>query len=219
VRLAHGEKLILRNSPAGDLSVAHEVFVQEVYRSPRPLPAVSRIVDVGANTGFSLLYFANRYEQAKLIAFEPHPMHVTSIRQHLRINGSADRVEVVPAAAGIRESRGFLLDEGERSQISESGGAGRIPIAVVDFYKTIGDEQIDLLKLDCEGGEYNLIMDERFARLKVRATVLEWHASTARPSAGEELRQRLRRLGFGLEAESEKETGGLRSGMLWAYRE
>jgi hypothetical protein len=54
VRLYSGERLILRCSPATDISVAYEVFVMEIYRPPTKLdPATVRsIVDLGANVGY-----------------------------------------------------------------------------------------------------------------------------------------------------------------------
>lgn len=187
VNLAKGENLILRPPPTGDLSVAHEIFVQEIYRSPRPLapPSVSTILDVGANTGFALVYFASRFPQAQVIAFEPHPEHLVQIERHLQINALAGRVKLIPAAAGVNDRQAFLVDAGECSNITERVGAGRISICVADFFNTIDCIRVDLLKMDCEGGEYDLIMDRRFARLDVRIIVLEWHASATRTRAAE----------------------------------
>lgn len=220
VRLASGESLVLRPPPAGDLSVAHEIFAQEIYRSPRLLraEAVAMIIDVGANIGYSILYFAYRYSNARVIGFEPHPAHLALAGKHLRINGLTERVKLVAAGAGNDERAGFLIDEGERSRVSEDGGRGRIPIRVVDLFDLIGDARIDLLKMDCEGGEYDLIMDERFASLDVHTIALEWHATGQHPHAREELRARLEELGFVAEGNAEKQSDGSRSGLLWAYR-
>ncbi len=210
----------MRPPPTGDLSVAHEIFVQEIYRSPRPLaPAsVSTILDVGANTGFALVYFASRFPQAQVIAFEPHPEHLVQIERHLQINALAGRVKLIPAAAGVNDRQAFLVDAGECSNVTERVGAGRIPICVADFFNTIDCIRVDLLKMDCEGGEYDLIMDRRFARLDVRIIVLEWHASATRTRAAEKICTRLKRLGFVLESGPAQEISGLQSGILWAYR-
>jgi len=81
VALISGERLLIRRPPAGDLSVAHELFVQDVYRHDA-MPngrRVSRIVDVGSNVGYTLVYFGLRYPDAELMAFEPHPAHVEAL--------------------------------------------------------------------------------------------------------------------------------------------
>jgi len=220
VSLSTGPRLVIRPSPAGDLSVAYEIFVDELYRSPRPLvpPAVRRIVDVGANVGYALTYFTQAYPAATIVAFEPHPTHLAQIECNLTANGLSDRVRVIRAAAATQSGGAFLIDAGEASRVIDRAGDGRIPITVVDFFEVIGAAPIDLLKLDCEGAEYDLLMDSRFAQLDVRALVLEWHTGPQRPRADATIRERLAILGFFLVDGIEYTLGGNRFGLLWAYR-
>jgi hypothetical protein len=44
---------------------------------------------------------------------------------------------------------------------------------MVDFFEPVTPGRIDLLKLDCEGGEWDILMDRRFPTLDVGAIVLE----------------------------------------------
>ncbi len=219
VRLRKGPRLVMRPAPAGDLSVAYEIFVDELYRSPRPLaPAtIRRIVDVGANVGYALAYFAQAYPAATVVAFEPHPAHLAQIEHNLRVNALSDRVELVRAAAATESGRAFLLDAGAASRVIDQPGDARIPITLVDFFAFVGAAPIDLLKLDCEGAEYDLLMDTRFAQLDVRALVLEWHTNLQRPRADATIRERLATLGFSLVDGIEYTLGGNRFGLLWAY--
>jgi FkbM family methyltransferase len=220
IGLRDGDRLIVRPAPAGDLSVAYEIFVDELYRSPRPLAAASvrRIVDVGANVGYALSYLGRRFPLAQMIAFEPHPAHLDQLDRNVAANGLTDRVTVIGAAAGLTDGRAFLSDAGEASRVLDGVGAGRLPILVADFFTAVGGAPIDLLKMDCEGGEYDLIMNQRFADLRVRAIALEWHAGRDRPEADESLRQRLAALDYALERGVEHRSGEDRFGMLWAYR-
>jgi len=59
---------------------------------------------------------------------------------------------------------------------------------------------IDLLKLDCEGSEYGIIMDPRFEELHLNCLVLEWHLTPRRPHADREILQHLRALGWQVES-------------------
>jgi FkbM family methyltransferase len=220
VSLRSGPRLVIRSTPTGDLSVAYEIFVEEQYRSPRALDSsvVKRIVDVGANVGYSLSYFAESFPSAVILAFEPSPVHLTQIDKNLSANALEQRVQVIRAAAGTTAGQGFLIDAGEASRVVDEPAKGRIAVPIVDFFCTIGEGAVDLLKLDCEGAEFDLLMDTRFEKLDVRTLVLECHANRERPHADAAIVERLAALGFTLENGTEHELGDNRFGMLWAYR-
>ncbi|WP_426750228.1 FkbM family methyltransferase [Myxococcus sp. Y35] len=215
VRLRSGERLSLRPPPAEDLATAYEVFVAEVYRPPFPLPAapIQRIVDVGANCGHSLLFWARHYPRAQVVAFEPHPVHLAMLEHNLALNGLTSRVLVHRAAAGVGSGHIALLDAESRSSIVDADGGRALSVPLVDFFDTVGTGPIDLLKMDIEGGEYALLGDPRFARLRIRTLVMEWHCTQARPDGKTWTERTLESLGYDV-------TPGLWSGdvngLLWA---
>lgn len=217
VALKDGVRLMLRPPPAGDLSVAHEIFVQQCYRAPCPLdsPALRTIVDVGSNCGFSLLYFAARFPQAELVAFEPHPAHQRQIEHHLRLNALGARVSLIRAAAGCAAGPAFLRDQSDRSHVVDQPALDTHPIHIVDFFDAIGARFVNLLKLDCEGAEYDLLMDARFAALNIGALVMECHPQAAHPHAPAELHARLQQLRFQVVPETVTEPGDC--AILWAF--
>jgi FkbM family methyltransferase len=234
VDLRTGERIVLLKSSLFALSVAYEIFVMDTYRCPQPnvLGSVRRIVDVGANVGYSLIYWGRIYPEACIDAFEPHPDHVEVLRQNLRLNGMEAIVKIHPVAAGTSNKSAYLSDAGAISAIvpGELDGdmepqTGVIPINIVDFFETMRDVPIDLLKLDCEGAEYELLMDKRFERMSIRNLVMEWHASPARPQADTEIVDRLEALRWKVQpgivgsAVAEPGLGILRIGVLWAFRE
>jgi FkbM family methyltransferase len=219
VTMLTGERLVMRSAPSTDLSVAYEIFVNEIYRPHYLLDSarVHRIVDVGANVGYSLVYFARLFPNATLEAFEPHPEHIAMIARNLAENDLKSRTIVHPMAAGIAEGLSWLSDAGASSALGNQRIAGRIPVSVADFFKVVGDRPLDLLKIDCEGGEYELLMDPRFEHLPVKTIVLEWHATPEHPRADDDIRQKLRSLGWSL-AEREEYCLDFRFGVLWGYR-
>jgi FkbM family methyltransferase len=230
VRLMAGQRIFLRREaarePVDDAGVAREVFVEEPYRSPRPLDrlSVKRLVDVGANVGYSILYFLREYPQAIIDAFEPHPLHCAQIESHLGANCESRRVHIHPVAVGSKAGCAKLSDEGVGSHLVSSAGAG-LTVEVVDFFAWAGASEIDLLKLDCEGAEYDLVMDERFRTLKAKTIVLEWHATESHPEAERDILTRLESLGFEIVPISRADNEVLRRhfglhavGVAWAYR-
>lgn len=217
IELRSGERLVMRPPPAGDLSVAYEVFVEELYHPPRAIFSVRRIIDVGANVGYALTHLAARFQDAELIAFEPHPSHLVQLQQNIKANGLAARTTVVPAAVGVAPGRAFLSDAGEASRVFTDSASGRIEVAVTDFFDAVGPEPIGILKMDCEGSEYALVMDPRFAALAVDTLALEWHNTREHPDADAGLRARLARLGFAIQDGADHESPDGRFGMLWGY--
>jgi FkbM family methyltransferase len=219
VRLETGELVSIRRPPNPDLHTAHEVFVEEVYTSPRQLPvdSVERIVDIGANIGCTVIHWCRRYHRARIDAVEPHPESRGCLLHNLKINGLEDRVTVHPVAAGASDGDGFLTNNGLKSSLTVDSGIGSIPIRIADFFTLVNDEPVDILKLDCEGAEYQILMDSRFEGFRGRALVMEWHNTQEHPQAGRELMKRLMALGWYLEP-SRDDFGLCDTGMLWAYR-
>jgi FkbM family methyltransferase len=227
VALGGGERLVLRPPPAHDLGTARDVFVEQIYRSPRQLEkaSVRNIVDVGANVGYSIVYFLHAYPNAFIKAFEPHPVHCRQIERHLVMNRDATRVMLYQAAAGTKEGKGWLTEAGVGSHLipTQSGAELAVGVEILDFFDCVKGQIIDLLKCDCEGSEYDLLMDDRFAALDVLSLVMEWHATAAHPNAQRDLIERLDRLGFAVESTSyygipQPEFGLLANGIVWGYK-
>jgi len=203
------------------LNVAHEVFVQNVYRHEAIAKGrdVSRIVDVGSNVGYTLVYFGLRYPAAALVAFEPHPEHLELLKCNVALNNLSTRVQINAAAAGDHNGEARLSDEGARSALVSSEKLDAICVPVIDFFNAVGTEEIDLLKIDAEGAEYPILMDNRFPDLRARMLIIEWHATAERPDADTMIRARLQKIGWHLkEGPQDRQPGLLRHGILWGRR-
>src|SRR5438552_10568043 len=150
VKLKSGLKIILRPPPARDLTTAHDIFVSEIYDAADECD-VRRdglIVDVGANVGYSCLYFAGHFPEKRLLAFEPHPVFAQCFRRHMALNGFESRVTLVPAAAHTQNGTGALSDAEDSSSLVEGTEGGAIPVETVDFFEAVGTKPVSLLKMD-----------------------------------------------------------------------
>lgn len=182
LRLRNGPWILLRPNRAGnnDYGVAYEIFVHRYYACPRPLApdSVRLIVDLGANVGFSCLYWLTQYPHAQLVALEPHPGHFAQCRSNIAANDLLSRVELTRAAAGVAPQEIAMSDAGTSSAVLPGNAAG-IAAPMLDIFAMLSDRVVDILKLDIEGGEYPILGDPRFATLRPRCVVMEWHGTAA----------------------------------------
>jgi len=215
VKINTDQKIVIRKFPKQDISTANEIFTQHIYHPPIEIVKedVKRIIDVGSNVGYSCLYWLNFFPNAHILAFEPHPEHVQQITRHLEINRLAERVMIIPKAAGICSGEYFLTDMGASSTIVESKTQNTISVSMTDWFSEIGTEIIDLLKIDIEGGEYYLLDDPRFEDLDIKLLVLEWHNIDTYPSGEKWCIERLEKLNYKVIP-----TANFYSyGVLWAF--
>jgi FkbM family methyltransferase len=137
------------------------------------------IVDAGANIGVFAKYMLHQHKTKKLVLIECDPTNIRDLERNFR---SDDRVTIIDKAIShSKEPITFYRCE-SNSVISSTlppeeiafHGAGTVDtvkttvdtITIADLVNQLGT--IDLLKIDIEGGEYDLIdkLDERlFARI------------------------------------------------------
>lgn len=218
LRARSGERFELRPNGLGrggnnDYGVAYEIFAHDLYGPAARLARddVRLVVDCGANVGLSVLRWLTLFPRCSVIAFEPHDGHATQAARNIALNAAEGRVDLVRAGVGAADYAASLSDGGSGSTVQESGEG--LSIRIVDIFPRLSGRRIDLLKLDCEGAEYAVLGDDRFAGLDVRAIVMEWHA---RPGGlGRSwCVERLRSLGYAVEELDD----GAENGMLWAER-
>lgn len=178
-----------------------EVWVYREYEVPGlRWNELRNIVDVGANVGAATLWFASRAPYGRIVAVEPAPAVLPSLMRNVEANGLGNRVEVVPVALGATSGIGYLKPSS--SSLSASVGAGPttggLPVPIVSLGQLLEKTKIrklDLLKLDCEGSEFEILRSSETSVLRsIRAIVGEFHASLSDDRS--DLEQVLLRSGF-----------------------
>jgi len=215
--LKSGPRFELRPNSSGnnDYGVAYEVFVHEYYNDRGRIPGdVKLIVDLGVNVGYSLLYFLHKWPNCRIIGFEPHPHHFAQAARNLVLDGSSARVRLHDKAAGARTRPARLTDSRSSSSVIETSSADTLNIEIVDIFPVLEREHIDILKMDIEGGEYEILADDRFERLDIDVIVMEWHSRGNGAEDKTWCKQRLESFGFNIE----EFIAELSWGMFWATR-
>ena len=68
----------------GDINMFYEIFWSGMYNIPESiLAAPLNIMDLGANVGFTTLYFALKYPDAKIISLEPSKMNFVVLQKNI----------------------------------------------------------------------------------------------------------------------------------------
>ena len=188
---------------SGDAWTLYEVFRSADYRFPEPVTAALarrgpklRLVDIGANLGFFSLATLSRYPDARVVAFEPDPENAALLRSNLRDNGVAGCAEIIEACAANRDgTMSFVGGHGSMSHATFDDGVEGAMLPAVDVLPHLAEA--DLVKLDIEGGEWDLLGDPRFLDTSAAALALEYH-SVACPgeNARAEATDRLHQAGF-----------------------
>jgi FkbM family methyltransferase len=183
----------------------------DCYRLSRVRGPVSTVLDVGANVGFFALAARRRFPDAKIHCYEPNQ----ELEQSLSAHCAAVGAEYFIAAVGASEGRISLARQGNslHSVSRETPGGGTKQVAFADAVEQLGT--VDLLKLDCEGAEWDIFSDPR-PWSKVRHVTMEYHLWAKPALSVEGVRRQLNGLGFSEIAVSPDPNGDW--GFAWARK-
>lgn len=174
---------------------------------------INTIVDIGANVGMFCFVARSYFPNARIIAYEP----CSQTRQYLIANVGKLDVDIQSAAVGSANRRvPFLLQENlETCRVHESLAPGvteEVQQVTFDDVLNHAGGPIDLLKLDCEGAEYDIMKSRSFGKLHFVAGELHLDSPNT-PAIG---RMLLLDHGFTISKWEESDT---RSNVLfWAHK-
>ncbi|HET9051791.1 MAG TPA: FkbM family methyltransferase [Candidatus Dormibacteraeota bacterium] len=188
-----------------DMQAFVEVFLLDDYEiDGLDGESVRTVVDAGANVGTATLWFAERFPRARIYSVEPGPATRLLLEENVAANRLGDRVVVVGSALGAGRGVGRFV-EGEASILGRvvgepaEGSAGGGPAVDVrglgDLFDDLGLGTVDVLKVDCEGAEYDILLSAPGSALRsVRTITAEYHPAPSHDA--DEIAARLRGEGF-----------------------
>lgn len=186
-----------------------DCFLRNVYGLRHNLRKVQTILDIGANVGFFSLAARARYPNAIIHAYEPNPRVVP----YLRANTADFDIQIYPEAVGGKQARVAMVDKGFSSQAwinSNENLRGDIPQVLIETAVRRLGGLVDLLKLDCEGGEWEILKESPCWK-SVRNIRLEYHLY--RGGSLQQIRTVLAGLGYRvIRSDTDQDFAGI----LWA---
>lgn len=217
---ASGLPLLIRHG-SPDVVTLGEIFHRPDYEPPPAVAALLaaraagralRILDLGANVGLFGVFANGRWPGCDVTAVEPDPENLAVLRRCVELSGRGAAWRVVAAAAAAHD--GEVPFEGGGASLSRiaPGASGSVP--AIDALALLGE--IDLLKMDIEGGEWAILDDPRFVAAPPPITVLEYHPHLCpHPDPRAAVHDIFARAGQRTQTIFERDDG---HGMLWAWR-
>jgi FkbM family methyltransferase len=189
-----------------DLSILYEIFGARIYdRQFGDIAPDGTILDIGANIGaFTVRAARDLVPNGRVIAIEPNPKCLQLIEEHLTMN-RLHNARLVQGAVASRSGPVCLHVAGYSagSTLFSRGSDENTDVIVVPAISPqdalLLADSYELVKVDCEGGEFALFYETTPEDWKgTKRIALEYHVGLDhRYAAGpEQLQARIQRLGF-----------------------
>ena len=182
-RMRDGSRIVCRVMDSGGPLSVH---VDGDYDLPGiDWAGVRTILDVGAHVGSFTIWAARRAPGARVLAVEPNPESFALLARNIGENGLRDRVTAVNAAVAGTPGAGMLelVDHSLGTRLARNG-QGQVPVRIETVPNLLADagmESVDLVKIDCEGMEYEVFEGLGPERLRsFGALACEYHPVAGR---------------------------------------
>lgn len=170
-----------------DFIVVDEVFMNGEYAQllASDLGEIKQVLDLGANVGFSIRLWQERFRDARIVAVEPDPGNVEVCRRNVAAGPAPNLVTVIQACvAGTARHVALDRSRGEYAfsmtdLASDGNQQGDAIVEAVTVPQVLRDGSvlgpIDLLKCDIEGAEKEVFAQCRDWIGRVNYMVVELH--------------------------------------------
>lgn len=162
-----------------------EIWAKRNYLPDSAAAEAPVVIDIGASVGVFSVWAARELGPSRIVALEPSAESVQALRKNLLGNGIAG-VTVAEVAAGGQSGEVVLYSRGpgalntiyprDRLQ-SRFEVKRRVPMVTLDdVFAKFQIRHCDLLKLDCEGAEYEILFGaSEWSLARVHQIVGEYH--------------------------------------------
>jgi len=195
--LAHFKDLRLYIESSEEFFIVKEVFVEKDYNLVSNESFV--VFDIGMNIGISSLFFALNKNVEQIYSFEPVVTTYNQAVYNLELNpaysnkikafnfglGGFSRVEKVLYNSQAKGNCGIRL---ESSLVIDKANAKEIEINIKNITEVLPDlmdkhpRQKKVLKIDCEGAEYEIVqkLSDTNVLADIDILLIEWHDKGAK---------------------------------------
>ena len=204
LRMHDGLQFTVRRNKR-DAAILAEVFLDQEYTGGFRLPENPIVVDIGGYIGDFAIYAAKYLVAKKVITIEPSPQNFVLLETNIRNNNYRDRVIALQMAVTDGNPTKLNIDTAEAGQMRVSAYYGNshgqlkdVPgISLAQIMKEYSLPTIDLLKIDCEGGEYLILLTAPAEVLHATQNIIfEYHEIDNFASMLAEVKERLAAEGF-----------------------
>lgn len=177
--------LIGRCPPSSDMQNWYEIFELKEYEPVIKLikdkQAPLKIIDAGAYVGYASAYFSENLPNASILSIEPDMENFNFL-----IKNSREFRHVFPRWGAVWSNPRVLsvhkdqLDKKEWSYYCKPDGFGIAGKTVLEHMKSLQWDHLDILKMDIEGGEFEVFKDSSWLD-RVDIVAMEIHETLGNP--------------------------------------
>lgn len=191
VHLKNGQKFKIRDLM--ELWTIKETILDDAYLlanfiSKEKSSSIKNIVDIGGALGDFSIFCAKKYPNSTIYVFEPQNDSCQQVKKNIALNNIPNNQIVISntAISNFENIETFTknvstngLEKGEMVFLeSDKSDDESIEVNFTNlgiFIEKL-NQNIDILKIDCEGGEYNIIpLLKNETYKKINLIVMEWH--------------------------------------------
>lgn len=166
-----------------DARILQEVFLEDPYTLGLSLGVGPTVVDIGGYIGDFALYAVKRLGASKVIVYEPSMKNFAIMARNIENNQYKGRIVAVNMAVSDASEVLMNIDLPDRRQVNVSAYGTdasfltRVPsVTLKDLLAAHQLDSVDLLKLDCEGSEYAILLSAPIELFKrIENIVMEYH--------------------------------------------
>jgi FkbM family methyltransferase len=170
-----------------DASVIIDIYLKRVYNTCFPFYEDAVIVDIGAHRGFFSI-FCDTYTGGKstIYALEPEPSNFRKLTDNLGINHCTKVLPHNIAVSGETGTQQLYISKSvnhslirlqeDHPYIDQDTSITIQTTSLLDFIKKENLSRIDFLKIDCEGCEYEMLLNSDSSCFDYISTIsMEFH--------------------------------------------
>jgi len=170
-----------------DFFVLNEIFVKKEYSVlEKDFSNAKTIIDVGAHIGAFSVFFAKRFEGAKVFCFEPMPDNFKLLSKNISLNNLSKKVFPFNVAVVGKKKQNmlplYICEENPACNSLDKDyaipGSKEVFVKIISFSEIFLENNIstcDILKLDCENVELEIIRECKEEFSKIKSVILEYH--------------------------------------------
>ena len=180
---------------ASGLGCIHEIVTNNEYKLEKFISIKNKFfIDIGANCGLVTIILAKQNPESIILAYEPHYETFLLLKNNVSINNLSN-VKIFNMAVSDNNTKNIILTTTPgysggntthadinifKLQFNNDSEISNINVPCTSLDNIIKDNNIDiieLLKIDCEGAEYNIIYgSEIFKQSIIKNIVGEFHS-------------------------------------------
>jgi len=216
VKIGIDVKFLIRKNTFSDMYVLEENFIKNQYAILYPYLKDSIVVDIGGYIGDTSILFCMKGAK-RVYAYELHPKLYSMALLNIRLNKLESKIMFENYGVGRQETVKYIKEEHPYGptgtfDLGEACEGKDISLKIKPLKNIIENiNGIDVLKMDCEGAEFDAILAcPPYCLKKLKVMLIEYHNNPLT------LIDYIRKAGFKVQIINEHKKGDALLGLLFA---